>query len=99
MSLEHFSRIVRLPPDGRITIPCEFRRQLGVEGETQLEITLSNGELRLRPLRTPDPAAGSAWLKDLYDLLAPVREAATRYREEEINATIDAAIRATRGQS
>ena len=39
---------------------------------------------------------GSPWLKDLYDLFAPVRESAAEYTEEAINEIIDQAVRAVR---
>jgi hypothetical protein len=38
----------------------------------------------------------SHWLKDLYDLFAPVREEACRYDEAEIDQAIDAAVAAAR---
>lgn len=41
---------------------------------------------------------GSPWLKELYDLFAPVRQeaVAAEMSEAEINAAIDAAVRAVR---
>jgi hypothetical protein len=47
---------------------------------------------------TGEAEQGSAWLKELYDLLAPVREEASRYSEAAINAAIDEAVAAVRRQ-
>jgi len=41
-------------------------------------------------------AAGSPWLKDLYDLFAPVRVEAARYSEEEVDQDIERAVAAVR---
>lgn len=42
------SRHVRIAPGGRVVIPAEFRRALGVEVGDDMVIELMNGELRLR---------------------------------------------------
>ena len=42
------SRHVRIAPGGRVVIPAEFRRALGVEVGDDMVIELTNGELRLR---------------------------------------------------
>lgn len=89
---ERSTRIVRPLRGGQITIPAEFRRRLGITEESLLQITLDGGELRLKPVRAAATAAGSPWLKELYDLFAPVREAAAQYSEEEVNADIDKAV-------
>ena len=90
------TRTVRSLRSGQITIPAEFRRQLGIEGESLLQITLTEGELRIRPLRVTAALPGSPWLEELYEQFAPVREEAHQYSEEEINAAIDDAVRAVR---
>ncbi len=66
-------RIVRLTSTGQITIPEEFRRELGITDETMLAISLFHGELRLAPIMATDAHHGSPWLRQLYDQLAPVR--------------------------
>ena len=49
-----WTRLVSQSRHGRVTIPIEFRRTLGIgEGET-LEMSLEQGELRLRRLATTD---------------------------------------------
>ena len=86
------TKIVRSLRNGQITIPAEFRRRLGLQGDSLLQVTLEEGELRIKPLRVSGQSAGSPWLKELYDLFAPVRQEAEQYSEEEINAAIDEAV-------
>jgi bifunctional DNA-binding transcriptional regulator/antitoxin component of YhaV-PrlF toxin-antitoxin module len=93
---ERLTRIVRSSRSGRLTIPAEFRRRLGIGQETVLQLTLDTGELRVRPVRANE--AGSPWFARLYELLGPVRHEAIErgYSEEEVNAWIDEAVRAVR---
>ena len=42
------SRHVRIAPGGRVVIPAEFRKSLGVEIGDDMVMELTNGELRLR---------------------------------------------------
>ena len=42
------SRHVRIAPGGRVVIPAEFRKALGVEIGDDMVMELTNGELRLR---------------------------------------------------
>jgi bifunctional DNA-binding transcriptional regulator/antitoxin component of YhaV-PrlF toxin-antitoxin module len=90
------SKIIRPVRSGQITIPAEFRQQLGITADTVLQISLLPGELRIRPLSVTPRAAGSPWLKELYDTFAPVREEASHYPEPEIDAAIDEAVQAVR---
>jgi AbrB family looped-hinge helix DNA binding protein len=92
------SRLVRPQRGGQITIPAAFRKQLGITEESVLLVTLEDGELRIKPVSPGDTAPGSPWLKELYDLFAPVREEAAQYPEAEIDAAIDAAVAAVRKQ-
>jgi AbrB family looped-hinge helix DNA binding protein len=88
------TRLVRTLRNGQITIPAEFRKQLGLDEHSLLRVTLDDGELRIRPVRVSEQPAGSPWLKELYEYFAPVREEiiARGISEEEVNADIDAAI-------
>lgn len=43
------ARAVTMTRDGRLTIPAAARRELGVEGETQFEISVDEDSLVLRP--------------------------------------------------
>ncbi|MGD9891056.1 MAG: AbrB/MazE/SpoVT family DNA-binding domain-containing protein [Dehalococcoidia bacterium] len=90
------TRLVRPLRGGQITIPADFRKRLGIDEDSVLEVTLDDGELRLRPLHTRQTAGGSPWMKELYDLFAPVREEALQFSEEEIDEAIDAAVKAVR---
>ena len=47
----------------------------------------------------PDHRVGSPWLKELYDVFAPIREEAWGFSEEEINEAIDDAVKAVRQQA
>lgn len=72
------TRLVRTLRNGQITIPAEFRKQLGLDEHSLLRVTLDDGELRIRPVRVSEEPAGSPWLKELYDLFTPWREIALK---------------------
>ncbi len=93
---KRLKRVVRSHRRGQLTIPAEFRRELGIEDESLLQLTLDDGELRVRPVGVEAPSTGSPWLKEVYDMFAPARERASRYSEGEINADIDQALAAVR---
>jgi bifunctional DNA-binding transcriptional regulator/antitoxin component of YhaV-PrlF toxin-antitoxin module len=84
--------------NGQITIPIEFRRQLGIEPDSLLQLTLERGELRIAPVRTTSQTPRIGWLRELYEQFAPVREEARASDEAEINAAIDDAVRAVRSK-
>ena len=93
------SSVVRRLHNGQITIPVAFRRRLGLEDGAPLEVVLVGSEVRLRPQQIhAAPPAGSQWFKDLYDLFAPVREAAVPLSEEEIDAVISQTIDEVRAE-
>ena len=90
------TRIVRPLRSGQITIPSEFRKKLGITPDGLLQITLDDGELRVKPVRVAETAEGSPWLRELYELFAPVREDAGKLSKEEIDTAIDRAVTAVR---
>ena len=90
------TKVVRPLRGGQITIPAEFRAKLDIGERTLLQITLSGQELRIRAVQVTDASAGSDWVRELYDLFAPVRKEATRHSEKEIDADIDRAVAAVR---
>lgn len=92
------TKMVRQLRNGQITIPAEFRRALGVEPDTVYQVTLAEDELWLKPVEVRERSQGSPWLRELYEYFAPVREEilAKGYSEEEVNADIEAAVRAVR---
>ena len=90
------AKIVRPLRGGQITIPVEFRRKLGIGPDTMLEVSLVDGELRMKPMSLGATVAGSPWLKELYDAFAPVREEAKGHSPAEIDAAIESAVKAVR---
>lgn len=98
MGEDRKAKIVRQLRGGQITIPAEFRQQLGIQDDSLLQVTLERDELRVRKVALTETAGEAPWFKDLYDYFAPVREevAASGVSEEELNADIDAAVRAVR---
>jgi AbrB family looped-hinge helix DNA binding protein len=92
------SRIIRPLRGGQITIPAEFRKELGITEESVLQMTLSEGELHVKPLRVTESGEGSPFLKELYEYFAPARQEVKEkgYTQEEIDAAIDQAVTAVR---
>jgi bifunctional DNA-binding transcriptional regulator/antitoxin component of YhaV-PrlF toxin-antitoxin module len=92
--------IVRPLRGGKVAIPEAFRKELGIDEDALLRITIVDGELRVRPEPAVDTQEGSPGLRALYEYFAPVREEilARGISEEEVNADIDAAIAAVRAE-
>jgi bifunctional DNA-binding transcriptional regulator/antitoxin component of YhaV-PrlF toxin-antitoxin module len=97
---EPMTRVVRPLRSGQITIPVAFRKRLGIDEQSLLQMTLVEGELRIKPVAIREQTKGSPWLRELYEYFAPVREEilARGISEEEVNADIDAAIAAVRAE-
>jgi AbrB family looped-hinge helix DNA binding protein len=95
---KRMSRIIRPLRGGQITIPAEFRKELGITEESMLQVTLSGGALHLKPVRITESGEGSPFLKELYEYFAPAREEIKEkgYTEEEIDAAIGQALKAVR---
>ncbi len=92
------TKIVRSLRSGQITIPSEFRDELGIDADSLLKISLINGELRIKPVKTTQTVADCTWMEELYGIFAPVRKDSAKYSEKEINAVIDQAVQAVRKQ-
>jgi AbrB family looped-hinge helix DNA binding protein len=92
------TRIVRQLRNGQITIPKRFREALGLRDDDLLSISLSGDKLELASVRVSEKPSDAAWLRELYDLYAPVRESLKGESEAEINKTIDAAVRGVRSR-
>ena len=90
------TKIVRSLRGGQVTIPADFRRELGIDADTLLQVTLDRDELRITPVRTSPAQPRSAWLQALYEQFAPVRDEAQALSEAEINDAIDEAVKAVR---
>src|SRR6059058_2559860 len=95
---KRMTRIIRPLRGGQITIPAEFRKELGITEESMLQVTLSEGELRVKPVRVTERGEGSPFLKELYEYFAPAREEVRKkgMTEEEIDTAIDQAVEAVR---
>jgi AbrB family looped-hinge helix DNA binding protein len=95
---KRMTRIIKPLRGGQITIPAEFRRELGITEESMLQVTLSEGELHVKPVRVTEIGEGSPYLKELYEYFVPAREEAQEkgLTGEEIEAAVDQAIEAVR---
>ncbi|MBI5284020.1 MAG: AbrB/MazE/SpoVT family DNA-binding domain-containing protein [Chloroflexi bacterium] len=91
-------RMVRQLRNGQITIPKRFREALGLRDDDLLSISLEDDRLALAPVRVSEKRPGSAWMRDLYDLYAPVRESLKGESDREINKAIGAAVRGARSR-
>lgn len=92
------TKIVKSLRSGQVTIPADFREKLGIGEDTLLQISLMNGELRIKPVKFTDKTetVGSPWLKEAYDAFSEVRKEMSKYSEVEINEAIDQAVKAVR---
>src|SRR5687768_16762916 len=70
------TRLVCSLRGGRMTIPVEFRKALGIGADSVLQVTMDQGELRIKPLAVRETAAGSPWFRAFYDYFAPARQEA-----------------------
>ena len=92
-----FTQIVRPLRRGQLTIPAEFRRRLGINEDTLLQLTLYEDKIEIVPVVTK-PVAGMTWARELYEIFAPVRREAQTMDEAEIDALIDEAVDEVRSQ-
>jgi AbrB family looped-hinge helix DNA binding protein len=90
------TKTVRPLRRGQITIPADFRRRLGIDDDTLLQLTLCEDRIEVVPVVTTP--AGNAWAQELYEMFAPVREDAQAMSEAEIDALIDEAMDAVRSR-
>lgn len=89
------TKIIRPLRSGQITIPADFREKLHIDADTLLQISLMQGEIRIKPVQVSQNH-GSPWLKEAYEAFADVRKELKKYSEEEINEAIDKAVKAVR---
>jgi AbrB family looped-hinge helix DNA binding protein len=54
MATHRNTRLVRLHPRGQVTIPVEFRKRLGIDENTILQIRLRGSGLDITPLRVEE---------------------------------------------
>jgi AbrB family looped-hinge helix DNA binding protein len=93
----NLTKVMRPLRRGQITIPAEFRRRLGIDDDTLLQLTLHEGKIEITPV-VVTPVASTAWARELYAMFAPIREEAQTMDEAEIDAVIDEAIDEVRAQ-
>ena len=68
-----------------------------IDEHTLLQVVLIGSELRIRPVKLAEAnASGSSWVRDLYEMFAPVRDEAADLSEAEVNADIDKAVQGKR---
>jgi len=92
-----FTEIVRPLRRGQLTIPAEFRRRLGINDDTLLQLTLYENKIEIVPVVTK-PVASMAWARELYEMFAPIRQEAQKMSEAEIDTLIDEAVDEARSQ-
>ncbi len=92
------TRVVRPLRRGQLTIPAEFRRRLGIDDDTLLQLTLQEGKIEITPV-VATPVSEMAWARELYAVFAPVRKEAQGMDEAEIDALIDEAVDEVRSQN
>lgn len=94
------SKTIRVRRGGRVTIPAEFRRRLGIDDQTLLLMSVEDGVMRVLPVPIEGLDEESDWLDALYQAYAPIRAEilARGISEEEINADIDTAIAEVRAE-
>ena len=97
MSDYPLTRVVRPIRRGQLTIPAEFRRKLGIDDDTLLQLTLQEGKIEITPVVTT-PVSEMAWARELYAVFAPVRQEAQGMDEADIDALIDKAVDEVRSQ-
>lgn len=90
------NQLVKPLRSGQITIPAHFREKLGLDSDTLLQMSLVEGELRMKPIRITTVAKDTLWFKKLYDQFSKTRKEARTMPEKEINKSIDKALKAVR---
>jgi antitoxin PrlF len=79
------STAVVMNAQGRLTVPAEARRELGLRGEAHFEAEIRDGELLLRPAVLVPREDAWAYRPEHRTLLARAREDAARGRTRELD--------------
>ncbi|MEA2515938.1 MAG: hypothetical protein QOJ59_5427 [Thermomicrobiales bacterium] len=81
-----------------MNIPDKFWRQIGIDEAEALQASVDGDDLRIKHLHVDDGAEDWDWYERLYKYFELARDEAIEkgYTDEEINATIDAAVAAVR---
>ena len=91
------TRLVRPLRNGQITLPAAFRHALDLDQAPMLQITLQDGELRIRPYHPDRLETGSTWLADLYRLYRPVRQKISASNALDLDIVIDTLVARLQG--
>jgi bifunctional DNA-binding transcriptional regulator/antitoxin component of YhaV-PrlF toxin-antitoxin module len=90
-------KVVRPVRRGQVTLPAEFRRRLGIDDDTLLQMTLQEGKIEIVPM-VVTPVTDQIWAQAADARLAPAREVGQALDEAEIDALIDQAVDEVRSQ-
>lgn len=91
-------RIVHAGQDGRVNIPADVRRALGLRAKAPVRITLDEEGVRIQPIGAAEHHPEFDWAREAYEAFAPIRKQLERFSEEEIDEWIDEAIREVRAE-
>jgi AbrB family looped-hinge helix DNA binding protein len=88
-------RTITMSPNGRLTLPAEVRQRLGLEGETELDVEVTeHGSVTLRPVvvlpRDDAWAYTAEHLSQVAKALADIREGRVRRLSDADLAAYDA---------
>ena len=87
-------RTVTMSPNGRLTLPAEVRQRLGLDGETEFDVEVTeHGSVTLRPVvvlpRDDAWAYTAQHLAQVANALADLREGRVRRRSDADLAAYD----------
>ena len=91
------TRIVGPLRRGQLTIPVGFRQRLGIGDDTLLQLTLYEDKIEIVPVAAT-PFVGMAWIRELYEMFAPVRQEGQMMDKADIDLLIDEAVDEVRSQ-
>ena len=87
-------RTITMSPNGRLTLPAEVRQRLGLDGETEVDVAMTErGSVTLRPVvvipRDDAWAYSSEHLANVARALADIREGRVRQLSDDDLAAYD----------
>ena len=87
-------RTITMSPNGRLTLPAEVRQRLGLDGETEFDVEVTEpGSVTLRPVvvipRDDAWAYTAEHLADVARSLADIREGRVRQLSDDDLAAYD----------
>jgi AbrB family looped-hinge helix DNA binding protein len=87
-------RTITMSPNGRLTLPAEVRQRLGLDGETEFDVEVTErGSVTLRPVvvipRDDAWAYTAEHLADVARALADIREGRVRQLSDDDLAAYD----------